>query len=105
MPAAHVWAMDMPCASPEPTYNPSTRRTSTQARETRETASTGAKALIGTPPTPIRTSTLPWGEAAMSAPTTSPSERRIRHVKFQSLPVSIAWRNLASTWARSSGIT
>lgn len=55
MPAAHVWAMDMPCASPDPTYKPSRRRMSTQAREARETASTGTNAVMGTPPTAMPT--------------------------------------------------
>ena len=39
MPEAHEWATSMPNVSPEPTYNPSRRSMSTQAREARETAS------------------------------------------------------------------
>jgi hypothetical protein len=41
--------------SPDPTYKPSSRRMSTQARDARLTASTGAKAYIGMPPTPMPT--------------------------------------------------
>jgi hypothetical protein len=55
MPEAQACATSMPNVSPEPTYKPSSRRMSTQAREQRETASMGGKPNIGTPPTPMPT--------------------------------------------------
>ena len=41
MPEATEWAHGWASMSPAPTYKPSRRRMSTQAREARETASTG----------------------------------------------------------------
>ena len=54
MPAALACVALIPSGSPAPTYKPSTFRMSTQALA-RETASTGARTAMGTPPTPIPT--------------------------------------------------
>ena len=53
MPDATPWPIPWLWLSPAPIDKPSSLRMSTQAREARETASTGGSACMGTPPTPI----------------------------------------------------
>jgi len=55
IPAAMACEACIPSTSPTPVYKPSILRMSTMAREARETASCGGKAVMGTPQTPMPT--------------------------------------------------